>query len=134
MTKVKICGLMEKSHVLAAVEAGADAIGFVFAPSKRRITVAQAHDLAKIVPADVLKIGVFVNPDQEELERAILEVPLDVIQLHGEEEPDFLTILKLHVLKRYQSEIKVTWRQRKGLIQITCYLMPLVQILKEAAE
>lgn len=99
MTKVKICGLMEKTHVLAAVEAGADAIGFVFAPSKRRITITQAHELAKIVPADVLKIGVFVNPDQEELERAILEVPLDVIQLHGEEEPDFFKDIKTACIK-----------------------------------
>lgn len=99
MTKVKICGLMEKAHVLAAVEAGADAIGFVFAPSKRKITVAQAHELAKIVPSDVLKIGVFVNPNQEELERTVSEVPLDLIQLHGDEEPDFIRTIKTACIK-----------------------------------
>ncbi|MER2169133.1 MAG: phosphoribosylanthranilate isomerase [Psychrobacillus psychrodurans] len=99
MTKVKICGLMEKAHVLAAVKAGADAIGFVFAPSKRKITVAQGHELAKIVPSDVLKIGVFVNPEKEELEQTILEVPLDLIQLHGDEEPDFIRTMETACIK-----------------------------------
>lgn len=99
MTKVKICGLMESQHVIAAVEGGADAIGFVFAPSKRRVTTAQAQELAKLVPSDVLKIGVFVNPGKEELERTILEVPLDVIQLHGDEEPDFLKDIKTACIK-----------------------------------
>lgn len=90
MTKVKICGLMEKKHVAAAVEAGADAIGFVFAPSKRQITVEKAHELAKDIPASVLKIGVFVNPTKDELEKAYREVPLDFVQFHGNESPDFV--------------------------------------------
>lgn len=90
MTKVKICGLMEKEHVATAVEAGADAIGFVFAPSKRQITVEKAQELAKDIPSSVLKIGVFVNPTQEELEKAYREVPLDFVQFHGNESPDFV--------------------------------------------
>lgn len=90
MTKVKICGLMEKEHVAAAVKAGTDAIGFVFAPSKRQITVEKAHELAKDIPSAVLKVGIFVNPTQEEIERAYREVPLDVIQFHGNETPDFI--------------------------------------------
>ncbi|MFJ7972432.1 phosphoribosylanthranilate isomerase [Psychrobacillus sp. NPDC096389] len=90
MTKVKICGLMEKEHVAVAVEAGADAIGFVFAPSKRQITVEKAQELAKDIPSTVLKIGVFVNPTKEELEKAYYEVPLDLIQFHGNESPDFV--------------------------------------------
>ena len=52
---------MEKEHVKAAVEAGADAIGFVFAPSKRQVTIEQAREFAKDIPPGVLKIGVFVN-------------------------------------------------------------------------
>ena len=90
MTKVKICGLMEKEHVAVAVEAGADAIGFVFAPSKRQITVEKAQELAKDIPSTVLKVGVFVNPTKEELEKAYYEVPLDLIQFHGNENPDFI--------------------------------------------
>ncbi|MFB7158152.1 phosphoribosylanthranilate isomerase [Lysinibacillus sp. NPDC056232] len=90
MTKVKICGLKEQQHVQAAIKAGADAIGFVFAPSKRRVTVEQAQQLAKHVPEGVLKIGVFVNPGAEELRTAIESVPLDYVQYHGEESPEFI--------------------------------------------
>ena len=59
MTKVKICGLMEPQHVQAAVDAGADAIGFVFAPSKRRVSISEARELAKGIPPHVKKIGGF---------------------------------------------------------------------------
>ncbi|WP_342601172.1 phosphoribosylanthranilate isomerase [Psychrobacillus sp. FSL H8-0483] len=90
MTKVKICGLMEKEHVQMAVDAGADAIGFVFAPSKRKLTVEQAKELAKEVPPTVLKIGVFVNPSEQEIETAFREVPLDLVQYHGNETPAFI--------------------------------------------
>ncbi len=90
MTKVKICGLKEQQHVLAAVEVGADAIGFVFAPSKRQISIEQAHQLAKYVPQGILKIGVFVNPSVEELRAAVEGVPLDYVQYHGEETPEFI--------------------------------------------
>ncbi|MEG0259365.1 MAG: phosphoribosylanthranilate isomerase [Lysinibacillus sp.] len=90
MTKVKICGLMAEEHVEAAVNAGASAIGFVFAPSKRRITVERASELAKLIPGNVLKIGVFVDPSEEELKAAVVGVPLDYVQFHGDETPDFI--------------------------------------------
>ncbi|SES10727.1 phosphoribosylanthranilate isomerase [Psychrobacillus sp. OK032] len=99
MTKVKICGLMEKEHVAAAIEAGADAIGFVFAPSKRQITVEKAQELAKAIPSTVWKVGVFVNPTKEELERAYHEVPLDFIQFHGSETPDDIQSTKYPSIK-----------------------------------
>lgn len=99
MTKVKICGLMEKEHVVAAVEAGADAIGFVFAPSSRRITVEKAKELAKYIPENVLKIGVFVDETAEELKRIFAAVPLDFIQYHGDETPYFIKINGLPSIK-----------------------------------
>ncbi|GLC88463.1 phosphoribosylanthranilate isomerase [Lysinibacillus piscis] len=90
MTKVKICGLKEVQHVEAAVQAGADAIGFVFAPSKRQVSIEQARQLAKHVPEGVLKIGVFVNPEPAILREAVETVGLDYVQYHGEETPDFI--------------------------------------------
>ena len=90
MTKVKICGLMEPQHVKAAVEAGADAIGFVFAPSKRRVTISEAKELAKGIPPHVLKIGVFVDATAEELQQTYHEVPLDFVQLHGDESAELI--------------------------------------------
>ena len=71
MTKVKICGLSSPEAVTAAVDSGADYIGFVFAKSKRQVTLTQAHDLVKNIPVQVKKVGVFVNPSMEDLEQAI---------------------------------------------------------------
>ena len=90
MTKVKICGLMEKEHVQVAIDAGADAIGFVFAPSKRKLTLDQAKLLAEEIPPHILKVGVFVNPSREELETVFREVPLDLVQYHGNETSKFI--------------------------------------------
>lgn len=99
MTKVKICGLMELKDVLAAVNSGADAVGFVFAPSRRQISVETAKELADAVPSKVMKIGVFVNETLEEVERIAKEVPLDVIQLHGDETPEYIRNLSLPTIK-----------------------------------
>lgn len=95
MTKVKICGLMEPEHVKAAIEAGADAIGFVFADSSRRVTVNEAKELARDIPDNVWKIGVFVDASREVMEYAFQEVPLDFIQYHGHESADFVESIGL---------------------------------------
>ncbi|WP_301110113.1 phosphoribosylanthranilate isomerase [Sporosarcina sp.] len=99
MTKVKICGLMKVEHVQAAVEAGANAIGFVFAPSRREVSIQQAQKLAENIPDSVLKIGVFVDASKEELQRTFKEVPLDYIQYHGDESPDFIREVGLPSIK-----------------------------------
>ena len=83
MTKVKICGLSTQGAVEAAVSAGADYIGFVFAPSKRQVTVEQAAELAKFIPSHIQKVGVFVSPSRAELLEAIDKVGLDLVQVHG---------------------------------------------------
>ena len=88
MTKVKICGLSTKEAVKTAVSAGADYIGFVFAPSKRQVTLEQAAELAKLIPADVKKVGVFVSPNRKELLEAIEKVGLDLVQIHGQAADD----------------------------------------------
>jgi len=84
LTKVKICGLSTKGAVETAVSAGADYIGFVFAPSKRQVTLEQATELAEIIPTNVKKVGVFVSPSREELLEAIEKVGLDLVQVHGQ--------------------------------------------------
>ena len=84
MTKVKICGLSTKEAVKTAVSAGADYIGFVFAPSKRQVTVEQATELAKIIPSHIQKVGVFVSPSRAELLEAVDKVGLDFVQVHGQ--------------------------------------------------
>ena len=84
MTKVKICGLSTKGAVETAVSSGADYIGFVFAPSKRQVTLDQATELAKLIPSHIQKVGVFVSPSQSELLEAIDKVGLDMVQVHGQ--------------------------------------------------
>ncbi|MDT0016911.1 phosphoribosylanthranilate isomerase [Listeria swaminathanii] len=99
--KVKICGLKKAVDVKAAVENGADMIGFVFAKSRRQVTIEQAHELAKNIPANVKKVGVFVNPTEDELTAAIKGVPLDVVQLHGQEPAEQANRTDAEVIKAF---------------------------------
>lgn len=84
MTKVKICGLSTKEAVGTAASAGADYIGFVFAPSKRQVTLEQAAELTKFIPSHIQKVGVFVSPSRADLLEAIEKVGLDLVQVHGQ--------------------------------------------------
>ena len=83
MAKVKICGLSNIEAVKTTVSAGADYIGFVFAPSKRQVTLEQAAELAKFIPSHIQKVGVFVSPSRTELLEAVDKVGLDFVQVHG---------------------------------------------------
>ena len=102
MTKVKICGLSTKEAVGTAVSAGADYIGFVFAPSKRQVTLEQAAELAKIIPANVKKVGVFVSPNRTELLEAIEKVGLDFVQVHGQVADDLFENLSCASIQAVQ--------------------------------
>lgn len=84
MTKVKICGLSNIEAVETTVSAGADYIGFVFAPSKRQVTVEQAIELVKFIPSHIQTVGVFVSPSRAELLEAVDKVGLDFVQVHGQ--------------------------------------------------
>lgn len=89
-TRVKICGLTRVEDVKAAVAKGADALGFVFyEPSSRAVTIEQAKVLAGHVPAFVSVVGLFVNPSEEQVREALDRIPLDLLQFHGDETPEF---------------------------------------------
>ena len=88
MTRVKICGVKEKAHALAVIEAGGDFIGLVFAPSQRRVTLAQAQDIVGTVKkySDATAVvGVFVNMPAYEVNGIANSCNLDWIQLSGDE-------------------------------------------------
>ncbi len=88
--KVKICGITNLPDALVAVEAGADALGFVFwEGSPRLVEVRQAAEIIRQLPAWVLKTGVYVNPPAEFVRRTLEECGLNLLQFHGEESPDF---------------------------------------------
>jgi len=87
-TRIKICGLTRESDVDAAVQAGADAIGFVFyAKSPRHVTPARAAELARRLPPLVMPVGLFVNADAALLEQARAALPQMLLQFHGDETP-----------------------------------------------
>jgi len=86
---VKICGITNVEDAQAAVDAGADALGFVFAESPRRVDPAVARDIARFVPERVEKVGVFVNETAERIREIGEEGGLTAVQLHGDETPEF---------------------------------------------
>ena len=85
-TRIKICGLKTDKHVDAAINAGADALGFVlYAPSIRAIDLAQLAELTARVPAFVSTVALFVNPTRTEVEAALAAARIDLLQFHGDE-------------------------------------------------
>lgn len=80
---MKICGVREPEHVAAAVEAGADAVGFVLTRSKRQVTPLKARELAESIPSHVLTVGVFSGESPDAVRAAMLEAGLRGVQLHG---------------------------------------------------
>jgi phosphoribosylanthranilate isomerase len=99
-TKVKICGLTSVADAVAAAEAGADMIGLMFyEKSLRHISLALAAEIARAVSPFVLKVGVFVNPEEALVSRAIAECGLSVLQFHGDEPSEFCTQFGLMSLK-----------------------------------
>ncbi|MER5773650.1 phosphoribosylanthranilate isomerase [Streptomyces sp. NPDC002039] len=92
---IKICGLRTARDVAAAVDAGADAVGFVFAPgSPRTVDAATARELAARVPAGILTVGVFRGQSVEEVGRLTREGGVRSVQLHGDEGPEYYEELR----------------------------------------
>ncbi|WP_188193488.1 phosphoribosylanthranilate isomerase [Nonomuraea sp. SYSU D8015] len=91
---VKICGLSEPEHVAAAVEAGADAVGFVMTRSPRRIEPERAAELTALVPDHVLTVGVFRGEDPETVRAAAHLSGVRAVQLHGRHPHEDFTALK----------------------------------------
>jgi phosphoribosylanthranilate isomerase len=89
-TRIKMCGFTREADVLAACAAGADAIGFVmYPPSPRSVSIERAAELARLLPAFVLPVLLFVNETPERIQAACAAVPGALLQFHGDESPEF---------------------------------------------
>lgn len=89
MVRIKICGITNLEDAFAAVEFGADALGFVFQPiSPRAVTPALAKKIVSALPPFMSTVGVFVDKDKSEVEKIIRYVGLHIVQLHGDESPE----------------------------------------------
>ena len=99
MLRVKVCGITNVLDVERCVGAGVDALGFIFAPSPRRVTVDQAVALTGVVPPFVTCVGVFAGNPTAEVAQALGRCRLDVLQFSGDEPPQFCASFGMPVIK-----------------------------------
>lgn len=97
--RIKICGITNKEDALAAAHLGADALGFVFAPSPRKISAESAREIIKVLPPFVQTVGVFVDEDPERVSSMAARCGLDILQLHGSESVDYCSSFDRRVIK-----------------------------------
>src|SRR5688572_18646084 len=101
--KVKICGITTTTDALAAVDAGADALGFMFYDqSPRYLTIRAASEITRQLPPFVIKVGVFVNAPEDLVMRAISECELNLLQFHGNETPEYCVQFGLMSMKAFR--------------------------------
>jgi len=98
-TWIKVCGITNIDDALGAASLGVDALGFIFAPSPRRIEPGVVREIIRALPAGLLKVGVFVNAEQEEVLRVAEYCGLNSAQFHGHESPEYCRRVSLPVIK-----------------------------------
>jgi phosphoribosylanthranilate isomerase len=104
-TRIKICGIREGIHGLAAANAGADAIGLVFyKDSPRFVTPANAANIAAVLPPYITTVGLFVNATDRKIRDTLRGVRLDMLQFQGDEEPDFCASFGLPYVRAVRME------------------------------
>ena len=102
-TRIKICGITNLDDAQAVVEAGADALGFIFyEKSPRFVPLKTAAEISKQLPPFVMRVGVFVNATEDFVLRAIAECNLTMLQFHGDEPPEFCSQFGLMSMKAFR--------------------------------
>ncbi|MEP4485027.1 MAG: phosphoribosylanthranilate isomerase [Halioglobus sp.] len=123
-TRIKICGITRVEDALSAAQAGADAIGLVFYPSSpRAVSVDIAREIVANLPPFVTAVGLFVNETASEIERINKSVGLDLLQLHGDETPQFCAALGVPFLKALRvkpgddvAQLMNAWRDARSIL------------------
>jgi len=102
-TRVKICGITNLTDAETAIEAGADALGFIFVPeTPRYVTPHDAAEIIRALPPFITTVGVFRNAERTAVETVAVQCGITTIQLHGTESPQFCTHLTLPVIKVFE--------------------------------
>ena len=110
-TRVKVCGITRPEDALEAARAGADAIGLVFySPSPRAVSIVDARRILAALPPFVTRVGLFVNAVETEIREVLDQVQIDVLQFHGDEDPEFCASFNRPYLKaiRVRAEADLT--------------------------
>lgn len=126
MTRIKICGLTNLDDALLAVDAGADALGLVFADSPRKVAPEVATHIIAALPPFVSAVGVFMDSPDRFVRKIAQELGLDAVQLHGEESPEECKQLPGKVIKRFnvfENDTPETLRQRMQRYGVAAYLL-----------
>jgi phosphoribosylanthranilate isomerase len=117
MTRIKICGITNKVDALAAADLGVDMLGFVFyGKSKRCVAPKMARDIVNELPESILKVGVFVDEERDKVLDIAADVSLDILQLHGDETPEYCALLKddYKVMKAFRIKDNTSLRNING--------------------
>ena len=122
MIRVKICGIKNLTEALAAIKAGADVLGFVFAESKRKVTADLVRDILTAIPPFVSTTGVFVNEQADTVKAIVERSGLDYLQFQGDEPPDYCTGFKQPVIKCFAVKDQNSLAQLKAY-QVAAYLL-----------
>lgn len=131
MTKVKVCGLTSAADARAAAEAGADLLGFVFAPSPRRLDPELARGFWEDLPPKLPRVGVFRDQTIGEIERVLALLPLDFLQFHGAERPGFCRYFGRPVIRAISAGDPLALASAEAWADVAMYF--LVDLPKEAA-
>lgn len=124
MVRIKICGVTRVEDALAAAEAGADAIGLVFyAASPRAVSIAQAGEIIRALPPFVTTVGLFVDAAEADIRSILEQVPLDVLQFHGDEPESFCQRFLRPYIKALRvrpgddlNELAARWPSASGIL------------------
>ena len=133
--QAKICGINDAAAMQTAVANGAGFVGLVFYPqSPRSITPGTAAKLAALAPDGVTKVGLFVNPDNALLTRVLDEVPLDLLQLHGDETPERCAEIRKRLGRPIMKVIKVATLEDVGTANVYCEVVDWLMFDAKAPE
>ncbi len=102
MVRVKICGITNSEDATKAVDLGADALGFIFAPSPRRIRPEEAHRIIAALPPFIISVGVFVNEKPAVIKEVVEFCNLGLVQLHGDESAAMCAELMPRTIKAFR--------------------------------
>ena len=118
VTRVKVCGLTNLEDARAAAEAGADFLGFVFAPSPRRVDPARARGFWRSLPAGIPRVGVFRDQPLEEVEAVLAACDLDYLQFHGCERPAYCRVFGRRVIKAVSARTPADLRVAEAFLEL----------------